>query len=68
MAGIFDVSVAGQNTQNGLLAKDRRQDRNTDVDVGAGLEAGAEVAFLRYAVVGNVKFLHDFDTRYVRLV
>ena len=68
MAGIFDVGVAGQNTQNGLLAKDRRQDRNTDVDVGAGLEACAEVAVLRDAVLGNVKVRHDFDTRDQRLV
>ena len=59
---------AGQNTQNGLLAKDRRQDRNTDVDVGAGLETCAEVAVLRDAVLGNVKVRHDFDTRDQRLV
>ena len=68
MVGVFNVGVRRQNTQHGLFAKDRRQNRDTDVDVGAGLETRAEVAVLRDAVLGNVKVRHDFDTRDQRLV
>ena len=65
---VFNVGVRRQNTQHGLFAKDRRQNRDTDVDVGAGLETCAEVAVLRDAVLGNVKIRHDLDTRDERLM
>ena len=65
---VFNVGIRRQNTQHGLFAKDRRQNRDTDVDVGAGLETCAEVAVLRDAVLGNVKVGHDLDTRDERLM
>ena len=68
VVGVFNVGVAGQDTQHGLLAKDGRQDRDADVDVGAGLKPGAEMPVLRDAVLGNVKVGHDLDAGDERLM
>ena len=55
-----------EQTEHDLFAEERRQHRDTEVDVAlraAVVEAGLDAAVLRQPLLGDVEPRHDLDAR-----